>query len=80
MALVLSGFDIDVTSFIVAVVIFTGYPTLETAVQSMKLDAVDYLKKPFNVDDLLRIIDTIGAGGGKRTKTPAPAPKPAPRS
>ncbi|MET0284459.1 MAG: response regulator [Polyangiales bacterium] len=27
----------------VAVVIFTGYPSLETAVQSMKLDAVDYL-------------------------------------
>jgi two-component system OmpR family response regulator len=32
----------------VAVVIFTGYPSLETAVQSMKMDAVDYLKKPFN--------------------------------
>ncbi len=32
----------------IAVVIFTGYPSLETAVQSMKLDAIDYLKKPFN--------------------------------
>ena len=35
----------------IAVVIFTGYPSLETAVQSMKLDAVDYLKKPFDPDE-----------------------------
>ena len=28
----------------VAVVIFTGFPSLETAVESMKLDAIDYLK------------------------------------
>jgi DNA-binding NtrC family response regulator len=43
----------------VAVVIFTGYPSLETAVQSMKLDAVDYLKKPFNPDEFRSVIDRV---------------------
>ena len=43
----------------VAVVIFTGYPSLETAVQSMKLDAVDYLKKPFNVDEFREVLSRV---------------------
>ncbi len=43
----------------VAVVIFTGYPSLETAVQSMKLDAVDYLKKPFNPDEFREVLDRV---------------------
>lgn len=43
----------------VAVVIFTGYPSLETAVQSMKLDAVDYLKKPFNPDEFREVIERV---------------------
>ena len=34
-----------------------------------------FIQKPFNVDDLLRLVDTIAAGGGKRTKTPAPKPR-----
>ena len=43
----------------VAVVIFTGYPNLETAVASMKLDAVDYIKKPFNVDEFREVIGRV---------------------
>jgi DNA-binding NtrC family response regulator len=43
----------------VAVVIFTGYPSLESAVQSMKLDAVDYLKKPFDPDDFREVVDRV---------------------
>lgn len=43
----------------VAVVIFTGYPSLETAVQSIKLDAVDYLKKPFNPDEFREVLDRV---------------------
>ena len=39
--------------------IFTGYPSLETAVQSMKLDAVDYLKKPFNPDEFREVLDRV---------------------
>jgi DNA-binding NtrC family response regulator len=43
----------------VAVVIFTGYPSLETAVQSMKLDAVDYLKKPFVPEEFRQVVDRV---------------------
>ncbi|MFI5308671.1 MAG: response regulator, partial [Polyangiales bacterium] len=43
----------------VAVVIFTGYPSLESAVQSMKLDAVDYLKKPFDPDDFREVVNRV---------------------
>ena len=32
------------------------------------------IQKPFNVDDLLRLVDTIGSGGGKRVKVSAPKP------
>ncbi|MSP26425.1 MAG: response regulator [Myxococcales bacterium] len=42
-----------------AVVIFTGYPNLDTAVAAMKLDAVDYIKKPFNVDEFRDVISRI---------------------
>lgn len=43
----------------VAVVVFTGYPSLETAVQSIKLDAVDYLKKPFEPEELRTTVDRV---------------------
>lgn len=43
----------------VAVVIFTGYPNLETAVASVKLGVVDYLQKPFNVDDFREVLDRV---------------------
>ena len=43
----------------IAVVIFTGFPNLESAVQSMKLDAVDYIKKPFNVDEFRDVLDRV---------------------
>ena len=36
------------------------------------------IQKPFSVDDLLALIDTIASGGGKRPKpAAAPASKPA---
>jgi len=43
----------------IAVVIFTGYPSLESAVASMKLDAVDYIKKPFNPDEFRQVIERV---------------------
>jgi two-component system OmpR family response regulator len=43
----------------IAVVMFTGYPNLETAVQAMKLDAVDYLQKPFNADEFREVIERV---------------------
>jgi two-component system, OmpR family, response regulator len=43
----------------VAVVIFTGYPSLDTAVQSMKLDAVDYLQKPFDPEEFREVVNRV---------------------
>jgi DNA-binding NtrC family response regulator len=43
----------------IAVIIFTGYPSLETAVASMKLDVVDYIKKPFNPDEFKDVIERV---------------------
>ncbi|MCU0657837.1 MAG: response regulator [Polyangiaceae bacterium] len=43
----------------VAVVIFTGYPNLESAVATMKLDAVDYITKPFQVEELRAVVDRV---------------------
>ena len=43
----------------IAVIIFTGYPSLETAVQSMKFDVVDYIKKPFNQEEFRAVIDRV---------------------
>jgi DNA-binding NtrC family response regulator len=43
----------------IAVVIFTAHPNLDSAVSSMKLDAVDYLKKPFNVDEFREVLDRV---------------------
>ena len=42
-----------------AVVMFTGYPNLDTAVASMKLDAVDYLKKPFQPEELREVVARV---------------------
>ena len=44
-------FDSDVK-----VVIMTGFATVRSAVQAMKLGAVDYLVKPFEKDELLALI------------------------
>lgn len=43
----------------VAVIIYTGYPSLETAVKSIKLDAIDYLQKPFNPDEFREVLDRV---------------------
>jgi DNA-binding NtrC family response regulator len=38
------------------VIMITGYPEIETAVQSIKLGALDYLTKPFTPDQLKRCL------------------------
>lgn len=48
------GIDSDI-----AVVMFTAHPNLESAVASMKLDAVDYIKKPFNVDEFREVLARV---------------------
>ena len=40
----------------VAVVMVTGYSTIDTAVKSIKLGAYDYLNKPFTPDQLTEVV------------------------
>lgn len=44
------------------VIIITGYSSVDTAVQSMKLGAADYVEKPFSPDDLLNRIEKASTG------------------
>lgn len=39
----------------IGVIMFTGYATVDSAVESMKLGALDYLPKPFTPDELLKV-------------------------
>lgn len=41
----------------IVVIIFTGNPTVDTAVQSMKYNVADYIKKPFDIDEFSRTLD-----------------------
>jgi DNA-binding NtrC family response regulator len=42
-----------------SVIMITGYPTIESAVHCTKLGAVDYLVKPFKIDELNTILDKL---------------------
>ena len=42
-----------------AILVFTAYPSVESAVEAMKLGANDYLAKPFVPDDLLRVASRL---------------------
>jgi len=42
-----------------AVLMLTAYPTIETAVESMRLGAVEYIVKPFLPEDLLAIVKRL---------------------
>ena len=39
-----------------AAIILTGFPSIESAVESMKLGAVDYLAKPFTIEQLQSVV------------------------
>lgn len=47
-------FDSDI-----AIIIFTGYPSVDTAVMSMKYNVSDYIKKPFDVDEFNKTLEKI---------------------
>lgn len=43
----------------IAVVVFTGHPSVDTAVQSLKYSVSDYLKKPCDIDELNESLEKI---------------------
>lgn len=43
----------------VKVVIITAYGSIETAVQALKLGAVDFLEKPFNTEDVRQLVSSL---------------------
>jgi two-component system, response regulator RegA len=53
------------------VVVLTGYGSIATAVEAVKLGASDYLTKPADANDLLR---AFGAAAADRDARPPPAP------
>ncbi len=51
----------------IEVIMLTAHSTVESAVEAMKLGAADYLKKPFDVDELKIVIEkTLGVADIKR--------------
>jgi len=41
----------------ICVIVMTGYPSVQTAVDSMKAAAFDYLQKPFDLQDLRAVLE-----------------------
>lgn len=55
----------------VPVVMITGYPSIDLAVESMKIGAVDFLPKPFKAEEL-EIVIRKAAGGSRSAKQAQP--------
>lgn len=54
----------------IKVIMITGYPTIDTAVNCIKLGALDYLVKPFRLEDLEAALNKTGYRD-RTTKSPA---------
>lgn len=56
----------------IPVIIITAYPSLESAIETFKLRASDYIKKPFTMSHLLRAINIVieerGITAGKKRR------------
>lgn len=43
----------------IPVVIMTGYPSLETALEALRFKVDDYIIKPFNVNQLFKVVQKV---------------------
>lgn len=43
----------------IEVIVATGYGTMETAIESLRKGAYDYINKPYNIDELLSLLSKI---------------------
>jgi DNA-binding response OmpR family regulator len=60
----------------VIVIIITGYPTIKTAVQSVKMGAFDYLPKPFTPNDLRSLVSRALKSARGKTEDSSLPPMP----
>ncbi|MBN1223072.1 MAG: response regulator [Candidatus Aminicenantes bacterium] len=62
----------------VCIIMVTGYPTIKTAVQSVKIGAFDYLPKPFTPNELRSLVQrafkTIESEAGETASPPVMPP------
>ena len=42
-----------------AIIVITGYATVRTAVEAMKLGAVDFIPKPFTPDEIYNAVQNV---------------------
>ncbi len=49
------------------VVLMTGYPSVESAVSALRTKVDDYVVKPFNINQLFKLIESVTAGRDKST-------------
>ncbi len=59
------------TSIDIEVIMITGYGDVQSAVDSLKLGARDYVTKPFKLDDLLTIVRTAVSDSEYRKQKPS---------
>ena len=64
--------ELDNRGLSVPVVMMTGYSTMENAVKSLSMGAVEYIPKPFTADELLTVIRRSLRSGMLREKAYAP--------
>ncbi len=57
------------------VVMITGYPTIQGAVECIKLGALDYLVKPFSLDQLKAVTDKAREHFQQKTRRAVPEPE-----
>jgi NADH:ubiquinone oxidoreductase subunit E/CheY-like chemotaxis protein len=61
------------------VIVITGYSTIPSAVEAMKLGAADYLSKPFTEDEVVSAVkDALGTKGAKQAHPAEVAREPLP--
>jgi two-component system response regulator RegA len=58
------------------VVVLTGYGSIATAVEAMRIGAKHYLTKPADADEILRAFSGVGASASTAGGSPGPATEP----
>lgn len=56
------------------IIILTGYGSIATAKEAIRVGAHDYLTKPADADQILAAFENVDAAPGERTPTPDTAP------